>query len=155
MGFSRNLQLVLEKLFGDKDIYVVTESPTSFFVDKLHRDENKLTKTRYVVQPAGWTCTCKGYQHRGRCKHQDMCQGVWSGTGAPRAHVATFVRDVLDELTGTTSVPADVPDDLPNLMKNVSIRLTNFESKAIILVCKGFGSNESCVFEFVPDNGDK
>jgi hypothetical protein len=61
------------------------------------------------------------------------------------------VRDVLEELGQDVTPMERFETDGTKTVENVVIRLTNFESQARILVNKGFGSNETCVFEFISD----
>ena len=148
MSVSRPIQLILEKLFNANDIYISQRTDTSFLIDKLSFKGNATKKVRYIVNPIDSTCTCKGYQHRGRCKHIEMCLGEWDVNGAPRHHVAELVKDILHEL-GDSAVPMEIElETLPKMIKNLTIPLTDLNKDATILINRDFGDKESCVFIF-------
>lgn len=147
MGCSRNLQIVLDKLFGEADIYHILDNGSSMFVDKISRVANKITKVRYVVQPAGWTCTCQGFVHRKTCKHIEMCNGTFEEKGAPTPSVIAFLEELQKEL-GSGELPNMDVNNLPPSSNCITIGLTNVGVSERILVCKAFGSGDACAFVF-------
>lgn len=148
MGCSRNLQVVLEKLFGNSDIYHITDAGSAMFVDRISRIGNKLTKVRYIVQPAGWTCTCQGFSNRKMCKHIKMCDGTFEESGAPTQHIISFIEELRNELGNGEDFPEFDKENVPISSNCITISLTNVGSLEKILVCKSFGNGEACVFVF-------
>ena len=150
MTVTRQVQLVLERLFDGNDVYILSESGVASSVDKLSFKGNKVARSRYVVSypDSTCTCTCKGYVHRGRCKHVAMVEDDWEATGAPRHHVIELVKDIVHEL-GTSAAHLELDEEtVPKMLKKVTIRLTNLNKNVTILVNRDFGDKESCAFIF-------
>ena len=116
----------IEEAF-DAPIYVLRRMAVGHAVDKLEVKKRKVTdKKRYLLN--GNQCSCIAFMKTHQCKHLQMLNGSFGGTGVPATVAYTEAVRVHEKLG--SHFPADSstwlpePDKLPPKVDVITFKLT-------------------------------
>jgi len=116
----------IEEAF-DAPVYVLRKTAVGHAVEKLEVKKRKVTdKKRYLLN--GNQCSCIAFMKNATCKHLQMLNGSFGGTGVPATVAYTEAVRVHEKLGSHFPVDAATwlpdPEKLPTKVDVITFKLT-------------------------------